>query len=141
MKILLIGQAPGRRGDSTEPLQGRIGEKLTALFGLNEQQYLEQFDRMNVLDFWPGRSGKGDKFPIHDAKRMASNKSANLSGRRILFIGIATASAFGFEYAPLKWRKFNGGRAAILPHPSGVNRWWNDPGNRKRASRFMMAIA
>ena len=142
MKILLVGQAPGRNGDPATPLlYGGTGSKLTALFGMSERQYLERFDRINVLDFWPGKSGKGDKFPTREATRSAAIKSKQIIGRRVLFVGISPAAAFGFKPQPLRWRKFNGGIAAILPHPSGVNKWWNDPANRKTARRFMSSVA
>jgi hypothetical protein len=25
---------------------------------------------------------------------------------------------------------------AVIPHPSGVNHWWNDPANRRRFAEF-----
>ena len=142
MKTLLIGQAPGRNGDPGTPLLGgKVGSKLIELLGIDERLYRERFDRVNVLDYWPGKSGKGDKFPFREAQKIASAKSFVISGRQIMFVGIGTARAFGFKSAPLRWRKFNGGVAAILPHPSGINHWYNDPRNRGRAERFMRAIA
>ena len=27
--------------------------------------------------------------------------------------------------------------AAVIPHPSGIVLWWNDPENRKRAGMFL----
>ena len=142
MKILLIGQAPSYNGNPSAPLSyGPTASKIIKLLGIHERRYFKRFDRINILDYWLGKFSKGDKFPMREAKRTARIKSYVISGRRILFVGLATARAFGFDYAPLRWRKFNGGIAAILPHPSGVNKWWNDPANRKTARRFMSSVA
>lgn len=34
------------------------------------------------------------------------------------------------------------GRAwwCVFPHPSGVNRWWNDPDNTRRAERYLRRL-
>lgn len=142
MKVLLIGQAPGRGGDPSRPLLGgRVGSKLISMLGISEREYVRRFDRINALNFWPGKNGKGDRFPMREARKIALRKLNVISGRRILFVGIAAANAFGFDHALLRWRRFNGGRAAILPHPSGVNRWWNDLINRQNARRFMRRVA
>ena len=137
-KIVLIGQAPSRTGDPSRPL---ASNKLAALCGLTKKEYLRKFRRLNIFDAWPGKNGKGDAFPLAQARIRAAQLVKNLMHERVVFVGIKTAEAFSFEFAPLKWQRFNNGAAAILPHPSGVNRWWNDPGNRKMASRFMRAIA
>lgn len=141
MKILLIGQAPGRDGDPSAPLLGgRVGRKLAALLGMSNVEYGRRFARINVLDSWPGRSGKGDRFPLREARVVAVAKLSTISGKRVLFVGFATASAFNFKHPPLRWEQFNGGKAAILPHPSGINRWYNNRKNVKKAVRFLRAM-
>lgn len=36
------------------------------------------------------------------------------------------------EGEPFRW--------AMLPHPSGVNRWWNEPENREAAREFLRQL-
>lgn len=96
---------------------------------------------VNVLDHWPGRSGKGDAFPksqIPDGlRKMVAAYPA------IIFVGRGVADRFKFnpsEY--LTWYSYPRGRrtAAILPHTSGVNQWYNDPQNVKDAQMFLRGI-
>ena len=140
-KILLIGQAPSRTGDPNTPLLGRLGNKITSICGLTESEYRRQFDRRNVLPKWPGRNGKGDAFPLNEARKRARRMLPDITSRRVIFIGKNSARAFGFKANFLTWQTFANNRAAILPHPSGINRWWNDPKNRRRAGRFMKSAA
>ena len=137
-KIVLIGQAPSKTGDPSRPL---ATDKLAAMCGLTKKQYLGKFRRMNVFDAWPGKNGKGDVFPLASARVRAMRLVNKLTRKKIIFVGIKTAEAFGFKHAPLKWRRFNGGAASILPHPSGINRWYNDRSNVRQARRFMRTIS
>lgn len=96
MKPLVIGQAPSRTSDPTKPLAGEpLASRLAALFGMDVESYLAATDRRNLLGAWPGKSSKGDRFPIAEARRMAFQ--IDLDGRHVLFVGIATAAAFGPE--------------------------------------------
>lgn len=77
------------------------------------EELLEAVDAFNVLDRYPGSEGpKGDAFPISWARRRA---------RRL----------YPWEDHP------EGFRVAVIPHPSGVNHWWNEPANRRRFRRFV----
>jgi hypothetical protein len=42
----------------------------------------------------------------------------------------------GPEMRQVPFLRWHGG-VAILPHPSGVNHWYNDPRNVARARRFL----
>ena len=89
--------------------------------------------------------------PAAEARERAAALVPRLSGRRVLLLGSNVAGAFGFFDRPaLRWQTFyhfdgethrRVGPTALLPHPSGVNLWWNDPENRGRAARFMRALA
>jgi hypothetical protein len=144
-KLLLIGQAPSRTSDPRKPLEGEpLASKLCALFGCTRKEYLAKTERHNVLQYWPGKKAKGDELPWLDARRGAERLRKKLLGRRVVFIGQATAAYFYNWGRPLRWERafvddifepFT--KVAILPHPSGINRWWNDPANRRRAKQFM----
>ena len=138
MRLLLIGQAPSRHGDPTHPLEGRIGLALCKLFGCSFHEYLQETERINVLMSWPGKNGKGDAFPRAEASLSAKSLMRALAYRRIMFVGVATGRAFKFRGKPLQWvRRAGGIEAAVVPHPSGINRWWNSKTNKDRAARFL----
>ena len=144
-KLVLVGQAPSRSGDPTRPLAGGpVGKKLAALFGATLDEYVERTERHNLLGKWPGRAGKGDCFPMSRAKQAAGVLCEALGGRDVIFVGKNVAAAFGIRKATyLSWALFcdeaSGAsfEAAVVPHPSGINRWWNDPKNRRAARAFM----
>lgn len=139
MKAVLVGQAPSRTGNPKRPLEGRpLSTKLASLAGISRSSYLKQFDRYNVLDFWPGKNGKGDRFPLAKARERARKLTRKLTGRVVVFVGQRTAEAFGYgDLEPLAWKDCGRYYAALLPYPSGVNRWFSEPSNRVCASEFM----
>ena len=140
MKITLIGQAPSRMSNPKSPLSGEpLASKLATMVGVDKKIYLRKFKRKNILDAWPGKNGKGDRFPAQKARSAANSMLRDLRCSSVIFIGVATARAFNFDAPPLRWREFNGGRTAVLPHPSGINRWYNDVNNKRKASKFMRA--
>lgn len=131
MRPLVVGEAPGRGGGS--PLDSAaFSAKLPAL---------RQFSRVNVLDFYPGRDGKGALFPDRDAVKGAIYLERHVSKQRpMIFMGTRVAWAFGLlrrEYRFCEWRQWRGRQVAVIPHPSGIVRWWNDPANRERAAAFL----
>jgi hypothetical protein len=56
-------------------------------------------------------------------------------GRRVADVFGVLANVGYFEK-----KLYNGAEAYVLPHPSGVNRWWNDPKNMHTAMVFMRWI-
>lgn len=136
--VLVIGEAPGRRMGSvlSSPEYER---KLPGLLALR---------RVNLLADWPGPAAHGAQFPLDEAKRAA----AALWGREpadveFVLLGTRVASAFHLrrrQYSFLRGNTFYwlGSRrwVTVVPHPSGVNRWWNDPANREAAARFMSGL-
>ena len=64
-----------------------------------------------------------------------------VDGRTVVMAGRGVAAAFGIRRVPyLTWVQHRGMTTAILPHPSGVNRWYNDPRNKRAAERFLRSI-
>lgn len=103
------------------------------------EELLEAVDAFNVLDRYPGSEGpKGDAFPISWARRRARRLYPRLRGRTVLLAGKRVATAFGIKSDYLRWEDHpEGFRVAVIPHPSGVNHWWNEPANRRRFRRFV----
>lgn len=147
-RVVLIGQAPSRTSDPRRPLTGGpVGSRIQALAGLTLRGYVETFERANLLGAFPGRGpGKGDLFPMREARGEAARWAPELGGRDLVFLGRKVADAFGFPPKPfLRWAWFDGPagtvlRGACLPHPSGVNIWWNDERHRRRARRFLRLL-
>lgn len=118
----IVGQAPGRTRGEREALEGPCGDRFARLAGLGGVGELRARARLvNLLGEWPGRAGKGDAF---------------LAGE-VLLLGRGVARAFRVDSPFLEWRRVGGAVVAVVPHPSGVSRWWNCPENRARASAFL----
>jgi hypothetical protein len=111
------------------PLPERAtGGRLAAILGMTASQYLRTFDRANLLD-------PGVRWRAMDA-RIAAHRLPH--DRRIL-LGRRVAEAHGVQFDCFEPYEIALGRSdrpaivLVLPHPSGLNRMWNDPDNLRRA--------
>ena len=149
-KILLVGQAPSKQVtpalDASTP--GSASSRLLALMGITRDEYMERFARVNLLDYWPGAlaSGKGDKFPRAEAKKAAKRILAQYEYPwKILCVGHKVGECFlpKMRVKYYDWMicisNFPPGvrDVAIIPHTSGLNRYWNDPDCVKLAENFL----
>jgi uracil-DNA glycosylase len=142
---VIVGQAPGRTPG--EILGGRAGRRLASLAGIDELG--DGFDLVNLLDEYPGASpnGKGDLFDDRLGRAAAFTLAPRLRDRRVVLLGRRVATAFGvgrepaFVWMPagaiVEQRVIASWECGIMPHPSGIVRWWNDPENWRRASEFL----
>ena len=140
---LIVGQAPSRNSDPRDPLTGRSGQRLMDLFDLPPSIYRSCFERTNLLKEFPGKAGKGDLFDHVLALQTALQIKIELAlfpRPFVLLLGEKVAAAFG-EPRPI-FRRFqiHNVRAYVVPHPSGVNLWWNNPKNVRRAKRFFKRL-
>lgn len=130
--ILLVGEAPGRRpGRTLSGLDRRLASLAWA-------------PRVNLLDRYPGSAGKGARFPIAPARGAAERLLYAVPEADLLLVGGRVASAFGlrrFEYDWLEFFEREGRSFAVVPHPSGIVRWWNEPENRRAAELFADEVA
>lgn len=144
-RVVLIGQAPCRKGDPSKPLTGSSGLKLAQLAGVEfPGEYARLFERVNVLREYrgPAAGGKGDAFPLSEARAAAKALMPELRGRVVVVLGRNVARAF--ELHGLGWTTWwpaCGVVWGVIPHPSPLVRWWNDSGNRAQAASFMMQAA
>lgn len=142
--VAMIGAAPGRhpRHDPERhalfPVPERsTGHRLYEMTGLEMMQYISIY-RRNVIAKYPGSTASGDRFPIKLARAGAERLLPELYDTNALLVGAGTAKAFGFkDYDPLVWNEGETFRWAVLPHPSGRNRWYNEGDNRAKAATFM----
>ena len=147
-RLIILGEAPG---NYARPLvlypypPNCTGHRLMKLMGMTRFEYLHT-DRRNLFPAYPGKSGKGAAFPYSQAKMLARQIEPSLAGYNVLFVGKRVAAAFGFGHnnptfrKPLQWHPWVY-RYAVLPHPSGINRWWNDPDNKAMGEAFLHAVA
>lgn len=140
-RTLLIGEAPARTTVGARPFTGPTGRRLAELAALAELR--DGFDAVNLLDRWPGRAGrKGSAFPLALARPAAEALLPRLRRRRVILVGRRVAAAFWLARLPyLTWAHEHGVALAVLPHPSGVCRWWNEPENVAAASAFLREAA
>lgn len=140
---LLVGQAPSRDSDPNDPLMGRSGGRLMDLFDLPPSLYRDYFERVNLLEEFPGKAGKGDLFDRVFAVQSAAKITIDLAlfpRPFVLLLGNKVATAFGRERPIFRRFAIHGTRAYVVPHPSGINLWWNDPKNVRRAKRFFKRL-
>lgn len=142
--VIVIGQAPGPNTDPTRPLDpyrpNSAGRRLLELTGMDPRDFEKRFQRLNLLQTWPGRHRRDDKFPMQQAKAAAAaaRPLLVLLGRPVVLLGRPVASCFGLGAAPWhEWLELPGGSLwAVAPHPSGRSRWYNDPIRKRAAERF-----
>lgn len=139
VKPLIIGQAPAR--GSTMPFVGQSGRRLARLAGLDLEELHRRVEMTNILEEWPGRTGKGDDFPMALAREKAAALIQRLERqepRRILLMGRKVKRAMGANvYEYFQWWPFDQHNAMIFPHPSGVNHLWNEAGTHMLARHVM----
>jgi len=139
-KVLLIGMAPGH-GDPTKPLEGRIGKRLAQLANLTEQEYLDRTLRCNLVQKdvprgkWPMSLASAEAIKIREERWKGCQK--------VILLGKLVAEAFWPKLKPdflSAWEYGRGVWIWVFPHPSGLNRWWNDPANLNKAQRVLRNI-
>lgn len=136
-EIVIVGQGPGRTGEDKKPFEGRgSGTRTAELMGVDDLENIVHIVHMrNVLDKFYGKSGKGDCFPLEKARKAA--KKMRFREKTIIMAGRQTALAFGIKADYFEPVRFRGKTAYVMPHPSGINRWWNSSNNYAKARRFM----
>lgn len=143
---LFVGQAPAQRDDPREPLSGRSGRRLASLMGVPLIDFMIRYDRANLIDRWPGHYGGGDAFPRRQARDGAVTmlqglEDENRDYQGIVLLGRGVAKAFRREDQPLfEWWPFRTGLLAVIPHPSGVSRWWNKEENLYYVERWLKEL-
>lgn len=147
MRLLFVGQAPSRESEGNPPFTGKCGKFLAELMGTTQEQMLLDHDFINVLDHWPGRDLTGDRFPPREARVAAKAKMGQLRGRVVVMLGHGIVRAFGStQFRYLQWYELRhpdnfadvvSKYVTVVPHPSGVNRYFNKIDNRLIVGKFL----
>lgn len=134
-QIVMIGEAPSPTSDPSDPFAGRPLRWLSWILKLSEEEVRSRMSFVNLLDRYPGR-----RFPIAEG-RLAAEKLAIPKRGTWLLAGRAVGLCFGRRRSEMfRWFYLSDVRAAVVPHPSGLNRWWNDPANRERYAEFIRTV-
>ena len=141
VKPLIIGEQPSKNGNPDTPVSGRIGERLAEFMGITYMEYDMLFERVNLLPIREEYTGSGKEWDADRAKARAIELSAAFeSGQVVLLLGKRASTAFGLSDEYFLRHKVNGADVYVIPHPSGLNRWYNDESNKLMAQEFLRAI-
>lgn len=130
-----------------EPLTSTTARVLTEVLG---RPVSEVFATVNLLE------SPGDEESLEKIRERAPLLRELLAGRQVVALGRLAARALTSRPA-IDWmvwsrldlevaasgKQIPGIRmtaVAALPHPSGLNRWWNDRRNREAARRFLFEL-
>ncbi len=135
MKIVLVGESNPYGPDPDMALypmpEGCTGHRLCReVLGMDSREYLRVFDRRNLC--------RGDW-----SEAGARLVAAALAGQKFILLGARVCRAFDVDYTPLMRVNISYEpvrRALVLPHPSGLNRAWNDPSMIPRAREAVAAF-
>lgn len=140
---VVVGEAPSRTSDPARPITGACGRRLAALAGLPELAFRRRFVRLNLLAAWPGPSGsKGTAWRPAEARLAAERLRSRSRNRFIVLLGRRVGAAFGLGRADyfLPYR-VGSALAVVVPHPSGINRWYNASENVRAMGGFLRALS
>lgn len=125
---LLIGEAPTQTGTYPFDADTYSGRRLARLAGRPRSP----FEADNLFPYTLTGPWSAPK-----AREAADSVRADRPGRNLILAGRKVADAFGVPHQILTWYEKDGRLVAVLPHPSGLNRWYNDPANFHRAELFV----
>lgn len=148
---LIVGQSPASPAHEQLPALAntRSGHRLARLAGLTDtEELLSLFDTVNLLAVYVERLDLG--VAREPARRLRDRIAL---GRRelVVCLGPTVARALGITAVPVlgvsdraaRWRSpaRRGPVWAVSPHPSGRNRFWNEPANVTAAEAFWRDLA
>lgn len=94
---------------------------------ITSDHYLRAFDRTNVMT--------GKRWSLEEARKQFQNNRDKYSGRRILVFAKLTLQAMGLQVKKVgEFTKTDDFEYAYVPHPSGLNRFYNSEKNREDVS-------
>lgn len=102
------------------------GGRIMRILGMDRATYLDTFVRWNLLTRADG------PWAARRAAWAALGVAAMSADAPVVMLGSKVTRAFGIEYRPFA---VTAGKFLCLPHPSGLNRAWNDPGAVEAARR------
>jgi len=123
-----------------DPPRASGGRLCFVVMGLDEQTYLRSFDRINLCH---------PRWSLPAARSHASDLVASRGVEDVLVLcGAKVAAAFGLPSTPFVIYGGCHGRSVhvagpsrvVLPHPSGLNRAWHQPGAVQQARAVLREV-
>lgn len=143
LKFVLVGEAPSR--DGVGGFRGRSGKRLASYMGISHERLFDLFDVVNVFDRFLGRVGKGDAWDRLSARANGCVFREQFVAAEVpvvVMAGKRVADALGFPNATYFAERFDGRTAFVcVPHPSGINRWWNDSEHARDGKAALRSLA
>ena len=142
MKPLLLGMNNPLSDDPEYDIypypEGSAGWRLWKMLpeGTTRAQYLDMFDRRNLL--------RAREWAVPAARTAAAFLLPELAGRTVVVLGAQVRAALGLPRTePLVWRRSGPFKFdwIAVPHPSGRNLWYNEPGRRDEVGAMLWALA
>jgi uracil-DNA glycosylase len=141
MKPLLVGEAPSKNEDIPRPLEGRVGRRLAKFAGITFTEYIRLFERVNLLAERQDTAEHGFQFDMEAAKVQARLlRNAQPQRRVVVLLGKRVAQAFDLPLFYFREMREDHDYT-IIPHPSGINRWYNEERNMAEVQTFMRQLA
>lgn len=107
--------------------RGSTGHRLFELSRMSLEDYYSKFDRANVCDL------------------MTTRDDAIIRGRTVLVLGTETWKRLELGTPPVLFKNKHDfwidSTFILLPHPSGLNRFYNDPANCRKVTRVLQKEA
>lgn len=144
MRPVIVGQQPASEADEGVSLPirpGTSGSRLLGMMNLSQEEFERDFIRINVSPAYDP-----DGFTPSYHRHHVTNLLPLLEGRKVCLLGPAVADAFGlrrssYDYChffdhPGEWHIL----LVVIPHPSGLNRLYNDPSMIKRVREVLFYL-
>lgn len=128
---LLVGELNPHAADPQWALyptpRGATGDRLRRVMLLSDQEYLANYDRVNLcVGRWSSAEAR---------RKAALLLMSSPQPSAYVLLGRRVCDAFGFGWVPFT-RSLLGGQlpvVVVLPHPSGRSRLWNAPDAARRS--------
>lgn len=155
LRLILVGESPGPRCRSDLPLyphpKNSAGYRLSAMTELGRAEYMRRTQRINLF----AEHVPDHRWSVPAARAAAENLVASdfLTDREVILLGSRVLAAFfpvgklnrevESQIRPCQFYRHlgRGGEHsfmwALVPHPSGRNRWYNDGANKAGVYQFL----
>lgn len=104
--------------------------------------FVERATHVNLLRQYPGPGRKGSDFPLREGREAAERLMSDglvRGSSMVLLAGRRVSRSFKIRepsyFQPVMVH--DGAEFVVVPHPSGVNRWWNEGQNTRTARLFL----
>ena len=140
-KVLLVGEAISKHGQ--EPLVGKASRWLAYMMEMNHIDFLERTVRVNLMSkptsSWPFSYARTAARRMFERRAPDEYHAVVLLGRKVQAACCPVLMpGWDGDERPCALAGYWGPTPVyIIPHPSGLCRWWNDPNHRRIAGQLL----